>query len=189
MRVKELSLSKKKKTTLLLTLVITTTFALILATGCSIEKSNETTETIVTETEAPLILPYSASEEEALKSIHEVDLNPDALLPEEEKLSLEGYGALGALTDTNLSLIDMLTYAAQDEYLAHGEYLAIIEKFGSQKPYSNIVRSEETHLSYLEEVYSAYDLSFPDDFSKHLQTEVLKMADLQLAVNALLAGD
>jgi len=59
----------------------------------------------------------------------------------------------------------MLMYAAQDEYLAHGEYLAIVDKFGSQKPYTNIISAEETHLAYLKEVYLAYGLDFPADAS------------------------
>ena len=63
----------------------------------------------------------------------------------------------------------MLTYAAQDEYLARGEYLAIIDLFGARTPYTNIVRSEEMHLAYLEEVYRSYGLDFPADTSaEHL---------------------
>ena len=59
----------------------------------------------------------------------------------------------------------MLMYAVQDEYLARGEYLAIIDKFGSQTPYSNIVKSEGTHLAFLEEVYKSYGIEFPSDTS------------------------
>jgi hypothetical protein len=59
----------------------------------------------------------------------------------------------------------MLTYAVQDEYLAHGEYIAIIDKFGSQKPYDNIMKAEETHLEYLKEVYLSYGIDFPTDAS------------------------
>ena len=84
-------------------------------------------------------------------------------------LSPEGYGASGALSDDDLSLQDMLLYAVQDEYLAHGEYLAVIDKFGNETPYKNIVRSEETHLAYLEEIYNAYEMPFPPDTSsEHL---------------------
>ena len=83
----------------------------------------------------------------------------------DKSLSLEGYGAKGALADKNLTINDMLMYAVQDEYLAHGEYLAIVDKFGSQKPYTNIISAEETHLAYLKEVYLAYGLDFPADES------------------------
>jgi hypothetical protein len=85
--------------------------------------------------------------------------------PASSTLSLEGYGAKGALADKNLSVADMLTYAVQDEYLARGEYAAIIAKFGSGNPYDNIIRAEETHISYLKEIYTAYDMLFPEDKS------------------------
>lgn len=80
-------------------------------------------------------------------------------------LSLEGYGAKGALDDKNLSMADMLTYAIQDEYLARGEYAVIIEKFGSEKPYSNIILAEEKHITSLKEIYAAYDMPLPEDTS------------------------
>ena len=92
-------------------------------------------------------------------------MNPAPLTEDDKVLSLEGYGAKGVLADNNLTIMDMLTYAVQDEYLARGEYLSIIDKFGSQRPYSNIIRAEETHLAYLKEVYLAYGLDFPDDTS------------------------
>jgi hypothetical protein len=96
---------------------------------------------------------------------HNVDINPDPLADTDKASSLEGYGAIGALTDENLTINDMLTYAVQDEYLARGEYLAIVDKFGDQKPYSNIIQAEETHLAYLEEVYLSLELDFPADTS------------------------
>ena len=96
---------------------------------------------------------------------HNVDIDPAPLTDTDKSLSLEGYGAKGALADKNLTINDMLMYAVQDEYLAHGEYLAIVDKFGSQKPYTNIISAEETHLAYLKEVYLAYGLDFPADES------------------------
>lgn len=100
---------------------------------------------------------------------HNVDMDPAPLADADKVLSLGGYGAKGALDDKNLTIADMLMYAAQDEYLAHSEYLAIVDKFGSQKPYTNIVRAEETHLAYLKEVYLSYGLDFPvDDSANHI---------------------
>lgn len=76
-----------------------------------------------------------------------------APLTEDDKVqSLEGYGAAGALADKDLTINDMLIYAVQDEYLARGERMAIVDKFGElQRPYSNIISAEETHLAYLKE--------------------------------------
>jgi len=100
---------------------------------------------------------------------YNINMDPEPLKEEEEKESLVGYGAKGAILDDDLTITDMLTYAVQDEYLAHGEYQAIIAKFGSQKPYINIVLSEETHLSYLKEIYKSYNMEFPQDISsEHL---------------------
>jgi len=96
---------------------------------------------------------------------HDLNPNPVSIAEEAKELSLEGYGAKGALADSDLKVNDMLMYAVQDEYLARGEYLAIIDKFGSQTPYSNIVKSEESHLAFLEEVYKSYGIEFPSDTS------------------------
>jgi len=167
MKMKERTVIIKKQYISLMAFVILSAFALLLATGCAGESAPEIEEAQVSETETQSTVPDVSPEEEVTPAVdHNVDMNPDPLLSEDEALSLEGYGAVGALSDTDLSIIDMLMYAVQDEYLARGEYLAIMEKFGSQKPYLNIVRSEETHLAYLEEVYTAYDLEFPDDTSK-----------------------
>lgn len=97
---------------------------------------------------------------------HTLSEDPVQMEGEDKELSLEGYGAIGALADEDLSLADMLMYAVQDEYLAHGEYVAIISEFGSQNPYANIVKSEESHLSYLEQIYDSYDMTFPEDTSE-----------------------
>ena len=96
---------------------------------------------------------------------HNVEPNPEPLTGEDTEVSLTGYGTEGALSDEDLSIMDMLTYAVQDEYLAHGEYIAIMDEFGTQNPYSNIADSEENHLAFLEEVYTSYGLDFPDDTS------------------------
>ncbi len=111
---------------------------------------------------------------------HNVDFDPVPLEDTDKELTLEGYGAKGALADKDLTINDMLMYAVQDEYLAHGEYLAIIDKFGSQKPYTNIISAEETHLAYLKEVYLSYDLDFPtDESAEHIviPTDLLEAAE------------
>ncbi len=109
---------------------------------------------------------YIKADDTITKAVHyNVEMDPDPLTETAKISSLEGYGATGALADENLSIVDMLTYAVQDEYLAHGEYEAIINKFGDQKPYSNIVLSEETHLSLLKEIYESYDMEFLEDES------------------------
>jgi hypothetical protein len=78
----------------------------------------------------------------------------------------EDYGARGALRTEELSLVGMLTYALQDEYLARAEYEGIMEEYGAMRPFSNIIRSEERHIEWLVELFDAYDLPLPGDDSE-----------------------
>lgn len=84
-------------------------------------------------------------------------------------LTLEGYGAQGSAVDEAMTVADMLTYAIQDEYIAHGEYAAILLEFGNVNPYSNIIRSEESHIAFLTDLFLAYGMVLPtDDSASHL---------------------
>jgi len=76
------------------------------------------------------------------------------------------YGARGALEDKTLTLEEMLKYAIQDEFLARREYEEIMDIYGEIRPFSNIIRSEEEHISMLKEVYSDYNLPVPEDDSQ-----------------------
>lgn len=95
--------------------------------------------------------------------------SPESLPVAESEVSVSsenGYGAIGALADEDLALEEMLQYAIEDEYLAHGEYVAITEAFGDQNPFSNIIKAELSHIAELENLYKAYDLPVPIDQSK-----------------------
>ena len=148
----------------LVALLMTVSLAPVLS-GCS--NTNDTMEE--TSSSAQETVEQSATTTEAVETTktveHSIDENPVPLTDADLVLTTEGYGAIGALADKDLSINDMLTYAVQDEYLARGEYLAIIEKFGNQNPYVNIVKAEQTHLDYLAEVYGSYGLEFPTDTS------------------------
>ncbi len=80
-----------------------------------------------------------------------------------------GYGASTATAaiknGTPFSINDMLRWAVEDEYLARGEYVAIMKKFGTMKPYDNIMAAEEQHLGWLKTEYKARGLAFPADGS------------------------
>ncbi len=79
------------------------------------------------------------------------------------------YGNAAAKADTSLSIEDMLLYAAQDEYTARGEYAAIMTKFRITRPFDNIMRAEENHLTWLKNAFATYGLSFPkDESASHL---------------------
>lgn len=85
-------------------------------------------------------------------------LTPVSVLADESD-----YGAAGALSKDNYTIEEMITYAIEDEYLARAEYLAIMEKFGQIKPFSNIARSETTHVGLLEPLFEKYEITIPTD--------------------------
>ncbi|TXH00215.1 MAG: hypothetical protein E6P95_04030 [Candidatus Moraniibacteriota bacterium] len=57
------------------------------------------------------------------------------------------------------SVVDALALALDDEYKALATYDAIIKKFGSVRPFSQIIKSEEMHINSLLELYKKYDLT------------------------------
>jgi hypothetical protein len=70
-------------------------------------------------------------------------------------------GAAGASNDTEYTLEEMLVYAIEDEYLAQAEYDAIMDTYGTQKPFSNIIKAEATHISLLEPLFEEYNAEIP----------------------------
>jgi hypothetical protein len=73
------------------------------------------------------------------------------------------FGAGGAQQKDEFTLEEMLTYAIQDEYLARAEYVKIMDIYGVQKPFSNIILSEERHIAMLKPLFSKYGLALPPD--------------------------
>ncbi|NCB51876.1 MAG: hypothetical protein EOM54_08360 [Clostridia bacterium] len=165
---KSRSIPVKRNRILAFLMVLTLALGLFILSGCSsssapaetTEPPAEETEEQTQQTDEPVQQPETTQPVN-----HVIDYDPEPLEKTDEALSLEGYGAKGALADVDLSILDMLTYSAQDEYLAHVEYAAIIEIFGDINPYNNIMSAEETHLAFLREVYDTYDLEFPEDTS------------------------
>lgn len=76
------------------------------------------------------------------------------------------YGAIGAELDDEYTIEEMLIYAIQDEFLARAEYEKLIQEFGVDRPFTNIIRAEETHIELLKPLFEAYDISLPLDTSK-----------------------
>lgn len=58
-------------------------------------------------------------------------------------------------------VIDSLNLAISDEYKAQTTYALILEKFGSIRPFSMIVRAEEQHISSLKALYDKYGVEIP----------------------------
>lgn len=84
----------------------------------------------------------------------------------------ETYGAtaVSQLADEELTLEKMLNFALQDEYLARGEYQKIIEKFGNNRPFSNIIKAEERHIAWLKPLFKKYGFLLPPDRGLELAT-------------------
>lgn len=61
-----------------------------------------------------------------------------------------------------ISVEDMLVYAMQDEIAAKSEYEALIEKFGSVRPITNILRAELRHIDALTPLLEAYGVDVGD---------------------------
>lgn len=72
-------------------------------------------------------------------------------------------GSAGALSDSEYSLEEMLVYAIEDEYQAQTEYNVIMKEYGTQRPFSNIIQSEATHINLLLPLLKVYDVAVPEN--------------------------
>lgn len=77
-------------------------------------------------------------------------------------LAAADFGSSAAAADTSYTLEDMLTYAIQDETLAYAEYSKILETYGIIRPFSNIIRAEQSHIDAIERLFEAYTIALPD---------------------------
>jgi hypothetical protein len=99
--------------------------------------------------------------------IYESDIEHDN---EVEALSeTVDYGSLGAISQETFTIEEMLIYAIEDEYAARAEYEYILDNFDVTTPFSNIIKSEENHISMLVPLFEAYDIELIEDqSSEHL---------------------
>lgn len=78
-------------------------------------------------------------------------------------LASEDFGAAGVKEGETYTVEQMLTYAIQDEYLAQAEYKEIIAKFGVDRPFTNIMKAEATHVEHLLPLFATYNIPVPAD--------------------------
>lgn len=71
--------------------------------------------------------------------------------------SLDGYSV------SMDELESMMTVLINDEYKARAEYEAIIDEFGEQAPFTNLVRAETNHINALANLFENYGLEVPED--------------------------
>jgi len=102
-------------------------------------------------------------------------------------LAAQNFGAAGALardTDT-MSVEEMLVYALQDEYLARAEYELILEEWGIERPFSNIIRSEERHIAALLPLFDRYGVEPPEDTAaEHVIMPASRLEAFEIGVHA-----
>lgn len=120
-------------------------------------------------TEETLTTPDTTNDSEFI--IETTDDTFEVLENEDDDDDDDDYGSTGALQATDYTLEDMLLYAIQDEYAARAEYDYILNTFDVTKPFSNIINSEETHISMLIPLFEAYGIELPEDTAEdHLIT-------------------
>jgi len=96
-------------------------------------------------------------------------------------------GSAAARANTNPDLEEMLVYAIEDEYGAREHYAAIIEEYGAIRPFTNIMRSEETHIELLEPLFMSYGYNLPEAVDHPAAPASLK-ASFELGVEAEIAN-
>ena len=73
------------------------------------------------------------------------------------------FGAAALSEGKTYTVEEMLTYAIQDEYLARAEYKVIMDAYGEQRPFINIMRAEGVHIQRLLPLFTAYGVTVPED--------------------------
>lgn len=91
------------------------------------------------------------------------------------------FGSAGVETDKTYTPSEMLIYAIQDEYLAQAEYEKIIDTFGVQRPFTNIIRAEATHIAALEPLFSEYGVLLPENTAEEYVTLPASVPDAYAA--------
>lgn len=82
-----------------------------------------------------------------------------------------------------------LTDALNDEYHAHAFYAAVIAKFGQVAPFTNILRSEQTHIDAIKNLMVRYGVTVPaDSYTGTIQAPATLREALQAAVDAEIAN-
>ena len=89
----------------------------------------------------------------------------------------------------SLDMEDMIILALEDEYLAKATYEVIIEQYGEVKPFTNIVKAEQTHIDLLLPLFETYQISLPEDVDKEMVVIPATIEEaLQIGVDAEIAN-
>ena len=98
-----------------------------------------------------------------------------------------GFSPVKALPQTSLDskTQQAMVDAINDEYRARAFYQAVMEKFGSVRPFSNIVRSENNHINLWMNLFAKYGIAVPtDSFAGNIKVPDTLKAACQMGVKA-----
>jgi hypothetical protein len=101
---------------------------------------------------------------------------------------------MGAFAQTPTTTLDAataqaMTDAINDEYHAYAFYNAVIAKFGQVAPFTNIARSEATHIESLKTLFVRYGLPVPaDPYAGKIKVPATFQAALQAGIDAEIAN-
>jgi hypothetical protein len=86
----------------------------------------------------------------------------------------------------------MLNYVIQDEYLARPEYEAILQEYGIIRPFSNIIRSGERHISWFVPLFEQHGFEIIEDnasdhvvFPENIKTALENGVQAELEIIAM----
>lgn len=154
--------------------------SLLLLVGCAADDDTASSESSAVGS-SEMVESSSEQDDSMMEDSEESDM--------EEDESIETpymYGAVGALADDDLTMEEMFTYAIQDEHLAHGEYAYVLETFGDQAPFNNIVSAEAQHIAEMTVLFERYGLAVPaDESADHLK----QAADIKEALENCATGE
>ncbi|WP_180687985.1 ferritin-like domain-containing protein [Trichococcus shcherbakoviae] len=157
--------------------------SLLLLVGCSADDDTSTNDSSAGGSSEMV----ESSSETANSSEQDESMMEESDMEEDESNDAPySYGAVGAMADDNLTMEEMFTYAIQDEQLAHGEYAYVLETFGDQAPFNNIISSEAQHITEMTVLFEKYNLAIPaDESADHIQ----RAADVREALDNCATGE
>ncbi len=99
-----------------------------------------------------------------LISIFQKPFNTNIVLENERMTKTNGAQDLDYSAETlPKDVVESLNLAISDEYKAQTTYAGVLEKFGSIRPFSMIVKAEEQHISQLKSLYDKYGVEIPEN--------------------------
>ncbi|MBD2328678.1 MAG: DUF2202 domain-containing protein [Alkalinema sp. CACIAM 70d] len=86
---------------------------------------------------------------------------------------------------THQAMID----AINDEFHARAFYTAVIQKFGTLRPFSNIVQAENRHVQHWETLFQRYGIPIPQDtFADRVDAPQTLRQACQMGIDAEIAN-